>query len=537
MTNPMTDEEEKNLLASRVNSSDDAIFATSLDGTILSWNKGAEMLYGFSAKECIGKSVYIFVPKERQHETTTILQEVAQGIHKNHVRTVRQHKEGHMITVSMTICPIQNSAGEVTAIAASVRGLTAQEMAEPKFKSLLESTPESLIIMDNKCKIAVVNAQTEKLFGYTSTELLNKDVEIVIPKKNNDHHTRPCHDLFVASQRNSFSTSELMYGKRKDGSEFPIEIALSPLETNEGMLMIATIRDITERKKNEQEIRELNKKLVTSAKEAGMAEVATSIIHNIGNVLNSIRVSCDILAKTTSSLSFKSLFEVLELLSQNSHTIVTYLNEDTKGKMIPNFLLALNEPLQRDFDSACKEIVNLNEGFNNISEIVAAQQSLTKVVGNHEKVQLNELMTLTLKVFNSQLEEHNITLTEDYENLSPIYIDKSKLSQILLNLVQNAIEAFVYDPSNHKNKEINISIKKAINDHTYIRIVIHDNGVGIKKSNLENIFTYGYTTKTNGHGIGLYSCAIYAMELGGRIYVESDSLGLGTSFIVELPLQ
>jgi signal transduction histidine kinase len=297
-------------------------------------------------------------------------------------------------------------------------------------------------------------------------------------------------------------------------------------------LLTGVAMDITERKIAELEVASLQQQLINSARRAGMADVATSILHNVGNVLNSVNVSIHLINEYMTQCDFKKLLNAENMIVENRSNIEQFLNNNDKGKLIPQYLISYTNKLNDNYNRMQEELKNLHQHVEHIKTITEMQKSLSGVSGVFEKIYLPDVIDTALKMCGNSFESKGITLVKEFEDALFITTDKSKFLQIMVNLLQNARDS-LYE-RNISQKKIIISISRINNDS--VSIQVKDNGVGIDKDNLTKIFAFGFTTKKMGHGFGLHSSALAATEIGGKLEAASPGTGQGAIFALTLPI-
>jgi len=270
--------------------------------------------------------------------------------------------------------------------------------------------------------------------------------------------------------------------------------------------------------------------LLTISRQAGMAEVATGVLHNVGNVLNSVNVSSTLIANTLRMFRVASLAKIAALLGEHEQDLATFMTTDPRGKKLPAFLAQLAGHLTADQDTVLKEIDHLQKNIEHIKEIVSTQQAHASSAGFVESVDLRELLEAALRMNAASFSRHEITVVREFQKVPLVPTDKHKVLQILINLITNARQAMKDLPE----KTLTLGIY-APTEGT-VGVSIRDTGCGIAPENLTRVFAHGFTTKAGGHGFGLHSSALAAQEMKGSLSVHSDGPGKGAMFTLELPV-
>ena len=291
-----------------------------------------------------------------------------------------------------------------------------------------------------------------------------------------------------------------------------------------------SFRDITERRRSERELDEMHQQLVDTSRQAGMAEVATSVLHNVGNVLNSINVSSTLASDRVKKSKIVSVGKVAALLTEHQADLGHFFTEDPRGKQIPAYLVQLAEHLLNEQKAVLDELTLLHQNIEHIKDIVVMQQSYARISGIIETVQITELVEDAVRLNLGALQRHGVEVIREFENVPPMDVEKHKILQILVNLVRNA--KYACDESLRMDKLMTLRVSQR---GSMVAITVADNGIGIPPENLVRIFNHGFTTRKEGHGFGLHSAVLAAMEMGGSLSVHSDGVDQGATFILELP--
>jgi two-component system sensor kinase FixL len=295
-------------------------------------------------------------------------------------------------------------------------------------------------------------------------------------------------------------------------------------------------RDITERKRSEAELRRLNQDLMRISREAGMAAVASEVLHNAGNVLNSTGVSVAMLQRHLAGLRVDHLTRAVAMLDQHADDLDAFVRDDPRGKPLLALLRGLGPHFEQQRQQLDAEVTALQGSIEHLTRVIHAQQSHARALGVLESVSVDALVEEALELQGQSSAELGIALEREIPALPRLYIDKHKAIEILVNLVGNARHAL--RDSGRPDKRLRVRAEAAgdaASGPERVRIHIEDNGVGIDPKHRDELFRLGFTTKRNGSGIGLHSSANAAQQLGGSITFHSDGPGQGARFTLELP--
>lgn len=283
------------------------------------------------------------------------------------------------------------------------------------------------------------------------------------------------------------------------------------------------------------ELKAAQGELVTTARLAGMAEIANNVLHNVGNVLNSVNISADIVCSTMRESKARGLNNVVKLIQEHSDDIGDFLVRDEKGKMLLPYLFKLVAVLSVEQRNVLDELGSLTRNINHIKSIVATQQSHAGSASMIEEVDLDLVLQDILRLSAGTVGEHRVMVFKEYSDVPALLLDKSRLIQILVNLLRNARQAM--DVIHDLTRPIILRAKVVDGDEgRRLQLSVEDQGEGIAPECLSQLFIHGFTTRKEGHGFGLHSCALAANEMGGTLKAHSDGPGTGAVFTLEFPM-
>jgi PAS domain S-box-containing protein len=502
---------ERERLAVIVESSHDAIIGKTLNGTITSWNDGAERLYGYCCEEVIGRDAAMLFPPGHEENEAKFMERIVAGERIDQQRVARRRKDGVVVTVSLTLSPITDEQGRIAGVASVSRDISERQWAEAMFEGLLEAAPDAIIGATVDGTITLINAQAERLFGYPREELLGQSVDVLVPQPLRGGHSQHRERYFNHPRSRPMGAGAALAAVRKDGSEFPAEISLSALKTDRGMIVTTVIRDVTDRLIAQTERERLiaqaerdagERRLQHTRRLESLGQLAGGVAHDFNNILAVISNYAEMIAETLDSLSPdpKDLADARTDIGQISRAA-------ERATRLTKQLLAFG---RRDITQA--EILNLNHVIGDV------EQMLRRTIG-----------------------EHIHLATTLHRDLWTVYADAGQIEQILVNLAVNARDAMVgggtlsIDTSNAQIGDDD-TVSSPLVAGRYVRIRVSDTGGGMPPEVIERAFEPFYTTKPKGSGTGLGLATVYgiAAAAGGDVRLYSEN-GIGTTVTVTLP--
>jgi PAS domain S-box-containing protein len=397
--------------------------------------------------------------------------------------------------------------------------------------AFLQNVPEHVYFKDRESRFITASASQMRALGCQTVEDLQGHTDFDF--FNIDHAMRAFED-----EQRIIRTGQPMIGKLENetwpnGTVTWVLTSKLPLRDEQGEIIgtFGISKDVTKEKETEFALERAQRDLVDSSRLAGMAEVATGVLHNVGNVLNSLNVSASVLAAGFKESKIENLGKITALLKDHAADLGAFMTEDPKGRKIPEYLESLARHSLAERDRLLTEAESLQRNVDHIKEIVAMQQSYATMVSIIEPLDPVTLMEDSLRMNLGALARHSVNVARDFKPTPQILAEKAKVLQILVNLIRNA--KYAADDGGRDDKTVTLRIEPG--DEGRVRLIVADNGVGIPAENLTRIFGHGFTTRVGGHGFGLHSSANAAREMKGSLTVHSDGLGTGAAFTLELP--
>ncbi|WP_404309859.1 two-component system sensor histidine kinase NtrB [Neorhodopirellula lusitana] len=410
----------------------------------------------------------------------------------------------------------------------SVELAEATDLAD-KLSLVAKHTSNSVVITDSESKIEWVNDGFRRMTGYQADEVIGRVPGQFLQGPDTDEQT-VTHMQKSLSESKGYDVELVNY--RKDGSAYWVESEVRPIVDTDGNVMnfIRIESDMTQRKDSEREREVLANELQAAARQAGMAELATDVLHNVGNALNSINVSVQTLRDQIAMPTCDHLTKASQLILEHQQDLTHFFTSDQRGKQLPSFLRALASTFVSDRQAQLTEVGELIEKIEHVNEIVASQKTFSQRRAPREPISPQKVVQEAIKMNIASLVRHGVRLEEDYQSGPDVLLEKHAVVQVIINLIKNAKESVV--AANSHENIISVSVKRLVNQ---VQFSVRDNGKGIARENLIEIFRHGFTTKATGQGFGLHSAANVAQEQGGTLSVKSDGEGKGATFTLTVP--
>lgn len=403
--------------------------------------------------------------------------------------------------------------------------------SEGRLSSILESTEDLVCLLDAEGRILLANPALRQVFHRAVGRELEPGMrldELAPPGQRALWNQRLAG--VNGGQRVRFE-EEYRFGE----ATRVLDICLNPISGEDGRVARVTLfaRDITARRDAETRLTEMHRTLVDVSRQAGMAEVATGLLHNVGNTLNSVNISTGMVADQLRKSRVLGLTRVAALLREHTEDLSTFLTQDAQGRKLPGYVIALADELAKERDGLLDEVRGLSRSVEHIKSIVSMQQKHARAAGAVDQVPVPQLIDEALRLHAVSFERLGIRIEREYAQVPPLLVDRHQLLQILVNLLSNARHALV--ESAREDKRLHIRVRLAAGGQG-LAIEVADNGVGVAPDVLPRLFSQGFTTKKTGHGFGLHISALAAAEMKGRLTCQSAGRGEGATFTLELPL-
>jgi two-component system, LuxR family, sensor kinase FixL len=481
--------------AAIVKSAHVSIVSTDRDGIVTSWNPSAERVFGYSAAEMIGQSILVLAAPGRSGEMADIFARVRAGEQVDTLETERRRKDGQIIQIALTDSPIRDENEHVAGISEIARDITRRKEIEAEFlgrealmRSILDTVPDAMVVIDDRGIIQSFGAAAERLFGYGADEVTGRNVSMLMPSPHRENHDSYLARYLTTGERRIIGIGRVVAGQRKDGGTFPMELSVGEVRHGETRLFTGFVRDLSERQRTERRLQELHAELSHVSRLTEMGQMASGLAHELNQPLtaaaNYLQAARRFLARGDAASAERAKSAMESAVGQVSRT----------GEIIRR----LREFVTKTSSQQCAE---------NVYKVIEEAAALA-LIGAKER-------GVTVHFRNAQ-------------ELPAVFIDKVQIQQVLVNLVRNAVEAM------EQSALRILVIETAETDDDAVAIAVIDTGPGIAPEISERLFQPFVTSKSQGMGVGLSICRSIVEGHGGRLWAESNPEG-GTIFRFTLP--
>jgi two-component system sensor kinase FixL len=483
-------------LAAIVSSSDDAIIGKTIDGIMTDWNTGAETIFGYTAAEVIGRPLTMLLPPGQEDEMIRMLERIKAGERIDHYETRRRRKDGTIIDVSLTVSPVWDEGGQLLGASKVARDITAAKRAqaelearEAHLRSVLDSIPDAMIVIDHKGMIQSFSTTAERLFGHSAEEAIGRNVSMLMPAPDREQHDSYILRYLATGEKRVIGRGRIVVGMRKDGSTFPMELAVGEMVSGGTRSFTGFVRDLTERQATQQRMQDMQAELIHMSRFTAMGEMASTLAHELNQPLTAV---------------------------------ASYLNGCRR--LLDGTESVHNLMLRDAIDRAADQALRAGQIIRRLRQFVARGESERRVESLSKLIEEASALALV------GVKETGVHVTFVFDpHVDLVLADKVQIQQVVLNLMRNAIEAM------QETTRRDLVLSTVGRSGGMVETRIADTGPGIAAEVASQLFQPFVTTKPHGMGVGLSISRTIVESHGGKLWAEPNPGG-GTIFCMTLRL-
>jgi two-component system sensor kinase FixL len=480
------DDQATRVLAAIAETSQDAIVTKTVEGFVTSWNKSAEHIFGYTADEMIGQPISVLAPPKRADEMLHILARIGRGERIERSETERRRKDGRVIYVSLTVSPIRDEAGRVTGALKIARDITDAKLAEAALlerevhlRSILDTVPDGMIVIDDRGIIQSISVTAERMFGFAASEVRGRNVSMLMPSPHRENHDGYIARYLSTGEKRIIGLGRVVTGRRKDGGTFPIELAVGEVRGEGRRLFTGFIRDLTERQHSRRRLQELQSELSHVSRLTEMGQMASALAHEINQPLTA--------ATNYLQAAHLSLARGDSVAIERTANLIG--NTSAQVTRATQIIRQLRDFLRKG---------ETEQGAEDIGKVIEEAIALALIGAKERGVRVHVRIA---------------------SQIPPVLVDKVQIQQVVVNLIRNAIEAM------EGSERCELTISAAMVEDGMAKISVGDTGPGIAPEVADRLFQPFVTTKTQGMGIGLSICRSIIEAHSGKLWVEPNPEG------------